>query len=162
MTKEEYKLLLRTKEWIQFSFKIKKRDGFKCAKCGSEKMIQSHHLRYINGRKPWEYDMSCLVTLCRECHLKEHGISEDDYDFYKKNKDKVKITNKDRELQKKRDRLLLEGKIHNKPFDKKEFRIPKKSKKMVKYKNVKHRKLTRKEQKIQEYREKLKREGKLV
>lgn len=35
--------------------------------------LNIHHKKYINGRKPWEYDAGSLVTLCEDCH---HDIHE--------------------------------------------------------------------------------------
>lgn len=37
--------------------------------------LHIHHEYYIQGRKPWEYDDSALVTLCAECHQKRHRSS---------------------------------------------------------------------------------------
>lgn len=36
-------------------------------------VLNIHHLKYIMGRSPWEYDADSLVTLCVDCH---HDIHE--------------------------------------------------------------------------------------
>jgi hypothetical protein len=34
--------------------------------------LQVHHKYYIQGKHPWEYLDSALITLCPDCHKKEH------------------------------------------------------------------------------------------
>lgn len=36
------------------------------------KGLNIHHMYYIKGNKPWEYEDSALITLCEECHKKRH------------------------------------------------------------------------------------------
>ena len=36
------------------------------------KGLNVHHKYYVNGLKPWEYDNDALITLCQDCHMKEH------------------------------------------------------------------------------------------
>jgi hypothetical protein len=82
MIKEKAKNLYRNIEWIKFSNKIKKRDNFKCFKCGhsSEKVVlQVHHTVYYENRKPWEYFLSDCITLCKGCHAREHNLIEPSY-----------------------------------------------------------------------------------
>jgi len=53
------------------------RDGFQCALCMDDKStLHVHHKKYIYGRKPWEYKNEALVTLCENCHKKEHSALE--------------------------------------------------------------------------------------
>ena len=61
---------------------ILKRDNFVCSQClcdNFEKPLEVHHITYIQGRKAWEYQDYFLVTLCRDCHQKEH----DNQNIYK-------------------------------------------------------------------------------
>ena len=57
-------------------YDILQRDNFVCNKCLSdnfESQLEVHHIAYYNdGRMAWEYPDYLLVTLCRECHQKEH------------------------------------------------------------------------------------------
>jgi hypothetical protein len=72
-----YKRLLTNREWKGFSNKVKTRDGFRCTVCkrsGNEVVLQAHHLVYKPNLKPWEYPICDLVTVCRGCHAREHGI----------------------------------------------------------------------------------------
>jgi len=63
--------------WIEFRESIIELDGHKCSVCGrgrNEVVLQVHHLKYIAGRKPWEYAADECKTLCKGCHASEHGI----------------------------------------------------------------------------------------
>jgi len=69
-----YRTQLLDKKWKLLSRKIKKRDGFKCAICGSDVNLQVHHKKYKKGLMAWEYSDSDLITLCGKCHKKIHNI----------------------------------------------------------------------------------------
>lgn len=68
-----YEERLKDTRWIAKSKAIKVRDNFRCRKCRSNKRLQVHHKVYVSGRKPWEYDDRYLITLCNDCHEKEHA-----------------------------------------------------------------------------------------
>lgn len=120
----EYSELLSRPQWKTLAAKIRKRDGYKCVKCSSKKCIHVHHTVYVSGRKPWEYDESYLVTLCSDCHNKEHEtgksfttfdtrIIQDSMVKKKKKKKKLKVSS----TQKKWDNLKSDGKIPDRiPF----------------------------------------------
>lgn len=66
----------RKNQWKECVERILKRDGFTCKNCGAKGdsvKLHVHHIRYIQGRKAWEYDDSDLVTLCQGCHADLHG-----------------------------------------------------------------------------------------
>ena len=73
--KEEYKLLLQTKEWKKKSKEVMTRDNFKCTKCGETHNLNVHHTYYYPGKTPWEYTSNSLKTLCESCHEQEHRIN---------------------------------------------------------------------------------------
>jgi len=53
------------------------RDDFKCQICLSgEKTLHVHHMYYESGLKPWEYEGSSLITVCEDCHDKDHAAIE--------------------------------------------------------------------------------------
>lgn len=114
MNKREYIRLLKTSKWKKFSLEVKKRDGFKCVKCGDTKMLQSHHKLYIEGRKPWDYDLEDLETLCDTCHKNAHK-GKKIADFVVKKDSVAKRIKKDRKqktlLEQKRQKLISEGKL---------------------------------------------------
>jgi len=76
MTKEEYKELLLSPEWADKRLSIYKRDLFCCQKCGSKSHLNCHHKYYLEGRKPWQYPSSALITLCESCHTTIHKTTK--------------------------------------------------------------------------------------
>lgn len=70
---QPYKELLLSEKWLAKRSQVFKRDGYKCQKCGSNKQLNCHHTYYVTGKKPWEYSMSSLLTLCQTCHTKLHS-----------------------------------------------------------------------------------------
>ena len=72
-----YEKQLKTKEWRAKREKILKRDGYKCAYCGSKSKLNVHHKYYNlypNGKhvNAWDYPDYALITLCESCHKKVH------------------------------------------------------------------------------------------
>lgn len=58
-----------TDRWREISRKIKKRDGYRCTKCGSKNDLEVHHIIPISrGGKTVEIN---LTTLCGFCHSKQ-------------------------------------------------------------------------------------------
>ena len=69
-------------KWYNFSNVVKRRDGYKCLKCGRKEpnvVLQTHHKTYKPDLEPWEYPYSDCITLCKGCHAKNHGLIEPDY-----------------------------------------------------------------------------------
>lgn len=71
--KEKYQELLLNDKWHEKRAKVFKRDGYKCQRCGINRNLNCHHTYYVSGKKPWEYPLSALLTLCRECHTGLHS-----------------------------------------------------------------------------------------
>lgn len=74
---EPYDELLKRPEWRAKIVRIKERDSWRCAYCGSVCDLEVHHKyysRYPNNQKvePWNYPDDALVTLCHRCHDKVH------------------------------------------------------------------------------------------
>lgn len=60
---------LRDPRWQKRRLEVLERDEWSCRRCGDdESELHVHHLRYITGKKPWEYDDEDLRTLCKKCH----------------------------------------------------------------------------------------------
>lgn len=73
-----YSEKLRHPNWQRKRLEILNRDGFKCRLCSStETTLHVHHLRYITGRDPWNYQSASLITLCENCHSFEHAEMRD-------------------------------------------------------------------------------------
>lgn len=68
---------LRSPLWQKKRLEILQRDNWKCCSCGSdEKNLQVHHLVYVKNNNPWDYDHSCLQTLCDDCHKVRQELSD--------------------------------------------------------------------------------------
>ena len=63
---------LLTPQWKQRRGEILNRDNFACTKCGSDKTLQVHHIKYSKALEYWQYPDELLITLCKSCHEKEH------------------------------------------------------------------------------------------
>lgn len=92
-----YEQQLKDKRWELKAENIRIRDKHKCRLCGANDVqLDVHHIRYIYGRAPWDYDDGDLVTLCHDCHEKFHAkqdfkdLMPGDY-FYSKLLDGVGI-----------------------------------------------------------------------
>lgn len=71
--KNNYKEELKSPEWQRKSCNHKYLDNYTCQICGRrDKVVHVHHHFYIEGRHIWEYPDETLVTLCEDCHAKEH------------------------------------------------------------------------------------------
>ncbi len=52
---------------------ILSRDNFTCKICESKtRTLHVHHVEYLKGHDPWDYDNKYLVTYCESCHEIEH------------------------------------------------------------------------------------------
>ncbi len=70
--KAEYQQFLKSPFWRTLRAECIERDGGKCRYCGRDWMLQAHHLMY--PRDWYDTTLDMLLTLCRPCHKKEHGI----------------------------------------------------------------------------------------
>ena len=75
--KEEYAQMLKDPRWYAFRSFIFTVRGTNCECCGSRNNLQVHHIKYVFGKKPWEYTCNEVEVLCRQCHAAEHGITEE-------------------------------------------------------------------------------------
>lgn len=68
-----YEEQIKNPKWQKKRLEILQRDGFRCCICGSEsKTLHVHHLYYEKDKEIWDYSDRCLITLCEDCHKKEH------------------------------------------------------------------------------------------
>lgn len=64
---------LKDPRWQKKRLLIMQRDDWKCRKCSDKgTTLNVHHIAYIKGREPWDYEDSNFITLCRNCHEREH------------------------------------------------------------------------------------------
>lgn len=72
----QYSDSLKNGNWQKRRVDILQRDNFKCTICGSNELLDIHHVDYIEGFKAWEYPNDMFKTLCRKCHEKEQPRSK--------------------------------------------------------------------------------------
>ncbi|HAX5242420.1 TPA: hypothetical protein JZG60_004707 [Escherichia coli] len=69
---------LKDERWRQKTELVKRRANYRCQDCNASLPLEAHHCYYTNmreGYEPWEYPLSALRALCRECH-KQRPIPE--------------------------------------------------------------------------------------
>lgn len=74
----------RNTAWFEFREKAFFKLGRSCHHCGRNEddvILQVHHKNYIEGRKPWEYNLSDCQILCKGCHAREHTIIRPEYNW---------------------------------------------------------------------------------
>lgn len=49
--------------------------GWKCSLCGCRKKLEIHHITYAHK---FDERLKDLVILCSDCHMEEHGFSDQD------------------------------------------------------------------------------------
>ena len=69
----DYESYIRSSEWQEKRQERLRIDGFTCKACGTNKDLQVHHLTYDRLSKE---NMDDLITLCADCHKKEHNYRE--------------------------------------------------------------------------------------
>lgn len=68
-----YSEKLKDPRWQKKRLEIMQRDEWKCQGClNDERMLNVHHLKYISGLEPWEYEDKYYMTLCDNCHQAAH------------------------------------------------------------------------------------------
>ncbi len=69
----DYGKFMLTDYWKQVRQLVLDRDGHKCTKCGSKKVLQVHHLTYDHHFNEHKH-LKDLITLCKICHEDTHGL----------------------------------------------------------------------------------------
>lgn len=77
MARDFAKSFYNSKEWARVRAYVLMRDHYKCARCGSALDLEVHHIEHltpanINNAAVTLNDRN-LITLCRECHFREHA-----------------------------------------------------------------------------------------
>jgi len=70
---KKYSEKLKDPRWQKKRLAVFERDKWRCQACGEEELtLAVHHLRYVPGKEPWEYNNNDLLTLCENCHETEY------------------------------------------------------------------------------------------
>lgn len=81
-----YSNKLKSPHWQKMRLKVIQRDKFTCKLCkDTETTLNVHHKYYEQGKEPWEYPMSALVTLCEHCHkeISDKDVSDIPFEYFK-------------------------------------------------------------------------------
>ncbi len=74
MKNKSYSEQIKSPKWQKRRLEILNRDNFTCQICGSQdKTLHVHHTVYIPYKEIWDYGDNQLITLCEDCHAREHG-----------------------------------------------------------------------------------------
>jgi hypothetical protein len=80
MAYKMYSEKLKDPRWQRKRLEILDRDEFTCQHChANTKTLHVHHLDYLPGKEPWDYENYFLLTLCEDCHeeeTKDRGSAE--------------------------------------------------------------------------------------
>lgn len=60
--------LLKDPRWYEYRIRAIGHHGNGCYLCAETRNIQVHHLRYIDGMNPWDYDFNDVRVYCDNCH----------------------------------------------------------------------------------------------
>ena len=63
----------KTKQWRKVRLVALDRDGWACVKCHKRARLEVHHIKSLDLAPDKMYDLSNIQSLCRSCHLSEHG-----------------------------------------------------------------------------------------
>lgn len=73
--KSEYAEQLEHAEWKLKRLTCLEIAQFTCQRCKATGVpLQVHHLKYVRGRKAWEYDPTELLVCCENCHANIHRM----------------------------------------------------------------------------------------
>jgi hypothetical protein len=73
-----YTDLLRDPRWQRRRLEVLEKASWTCSECAENlRTLHVHHLRYIKGNSPWDYDDVDLAVLCDKCHDRWHRTMKD-------------------------------------------------------------------------------------
>lgn len=113
MEREEYQKYLRHKKWYKKRLEIYKRDNHTCVKCGSPAEHVHHTYYHRVATMPWEYPNESMISICNDCHLKEHESVIPVIDIKTGDDHSINWTSKDYDLNK---LLVIGGKYKVGPY----------------------------------------------
>lgn len=70
-----YYKFLKTDYWKKVRSIVLERDRFLCQECFGKDRLEVHHRTYEHHGHEHEH-LQDLITLCRNCHGRQHGLSE--------------------------------------------------------------------------------------
>jgi 5-methylcytosine-specific restriction endonuclease McrA len=64
----------RSDQWAAVRLQAKRRDGFRCVKCGARGRLEVDHVKPIRSHPELSFDLSNLQTLCSRHHAAKTAI----------------------------------------------------------------------------------------
>lgn len=64
----------RSQRWAAVRLQAKRRDGFKCVKCGARGRLEVHHVKRVKDFPALAFELGNLETLCGRCHARITAI----------------------------------------------------------------------------------------
>lgn len=64
----------KSPRWQVVRFAAKRRDGWKCVSCGSNRDLEVDHIRPVRDAPELAYTLDNLQTLCTSCHTRKTRI----------------------------------------------------------------------------------------
>jgi HNH endonuclease len=74
------RLILKQQEYYELKTVVLDRDGWKCQYCGSSENLQVYHL--LHRSRLGSDELENLMTLCANCHRRQHSFREDHQDIF--------------------------------------------------------------------------------
>lgn len=76
---DEYEKKLTSPHWQRKRLEVMQKSDFKCHFCGNgNEQLEIHHVIYLRGRQPWDYDDEYLIAVCHSCHVEEERMKSED------------------------------------------------------------------------------------
>lgn len=73
----DFQKQIKHPNWQKKRLEILERDEYICQNCHSEnETLNVHHFFYKQKTLLWDYDESCLMTLCNACHKEWHDCND--------------------------------------------------------------------------------------
>lgn len=66
--------IYKTPRWKSLRFLAKRRDGFKCVRCGGTDRVQVDHIKPLRTHPELAFDLANLQTLCIRHHAEKTKI----------------------------------------------------------------------------------------
>lgn len=60
--------VIRSPRWKVVRLEAKRRDDFKCVKCGARGQLEVHHINRVKDAPDLAFELSNLMTLCKKHH----------------------------------------------------------------------------------------------
>jgi 5-methylcytosine-specific restriction enzyme A len=62
------------KRWPALRLAAKRRDGFKCVKCGARDRLEVDHIKPVRTHPKLAFDLGNLQVLCPTCHSRKTAV----------------------------------------------------------------------------------------